>query len=193
MSFGVQKFSQALQIDYYNDCIFYIVEKDFTAETGDPNGTRTGGNSIYKLINVGDRFFDDEIHRDLNHTKAGTVAMVNHGENLNASEFYITLSDELNMLDGKHTVFGEVVEGFDTLTVINTVEVDEDCKAVRDGIKIIYTMKTHSKTYSTSVKKMEKEIAYLVENIEEQCSIKECDMTLAHRNQWNLILDKEII
>ncbi|OIT18707.1 peptidyl-prolyl cis-trans isomerase cyp59, partial [Nicotiana attenuata] len=49
------------------------------------------------------RFFGDEIHLDLKHSKMGTVAMVSAGENLNASQFYITLRDDLDYLDGKHT------------------------------------------------------------------------------------------
>jgi peptidyl-prolyl cis-trans isomerase-like 4 len=50
------------------------------------------------------RFFEDEIHPKLKHSKKGTVAMASGGENLNASQFYITLRDELDYLDEKHTV-----------------------------------------------------------------------------------------
>ncbi|KAL2934621.1 Peptidyl-prolyl cis-trans isomerase CYP59 [Bienertia sinuspersici] len=56
------------------------------------------------------RFFKDEINPDLNHSKTGTVAMASAGKNLNASQFYITLRDDLGYLDEKHTVFGQVVE-----------------------------------------------------------------------------------
>ncbi|KAJ8532650.1 hypothetical protein K7X08_012573 [Anisodus acutangulus] len=69
------------------------------------------------------RFFGDEIHLDLKHSKMGTVAMASAGENLNASQFYITLRD-LDYLNGKHTVFGEIAEGQETLNRINEAYVD---------------------------------------------------------------------
>ncbi|KAL5977212.1 cytochrome P450 monooxygenase 59 [Asimina triloba] len=66
-----------------------MVQKDFTAQTGDPAGKGTGGDSVYKFL-YGDqaRFFGDEIHPDLTHSKIGTVAMASAGENLNASQGY---------------------------------------------------------------------------------------------------------
>ncbi|KAK3042598.1 hypothetical protein RJ639_000850 [Escallonia herrerae] len=92
------------RIKYYNGCLFHTVQKDFTAQTGDPTGTGSGGDSVYKFL-YGDqaRFFGDEIHLDLKHSKKGTVAMASAGENLNASQFYFTLRDDLDYLDGKHT------------------------------------------------------------------------------------------
>ncbi|GJX98667.1 peptidyl-prolyl cis-trans isomerase CYP59, partial [Tanacetum coccineum] len=124
---------------YYNGCLFHTVQKDFTAQTGDPTGTGTGGDSIYKFL-YGDqaRFFGDEIHLDLKHTKMGTVAMANAGENLNASQFYITLRDDLDYLDGKKTVFGEVVEGLETLARINEAYVDDKNRPYKN-IRIKHT------------------------------------------------------
>ncbi|KAM1394877.1 hypothetical protein ACFX1Q_030638 [Malus domestica] len=63
-------------------------KKDFTAQTGDLTGTGSGGYSTYKFL-YGDqvRFFKDEIHLDVKHSKIGTVAMASVGENLNASQF----------------------------------------------------------------------------------------------------------
>ncbi|KAG4395634.1 hypothetical protein GLYMA_19G004200v4 [Glycine max] len=84
------------------------------------------------------RFFSDEIHIDLKHSKTGTVAMASAGENLNASQFYITLRDDLDYLDGKHTVFGEVAEGFETLTRINEAYVDEKGRPYKN-IRIKHT------------------------------------------------------
>ncbi|KOM25556.1 hypothetical protein LR48_Vigan118s000600 [Vigna angularis] len=100
-----KNFLKLCKIKYYNGCLFHTVQKDFTAQTGDPTGTGTGGDSVYKFL-YGDqaRFFSDEIHIDLKHSKTGTVAMASAGENLNASQFYITLRDDLDYLDGKHTV-----------------------------------------------------------------------------------------
>ncbi|EOA13397.1 hypothetical protein CARUB_v10026436mg [Capsella rubella] len=120
-----KNFLKLCKIKYYNGCLFHTVQKDFTAQTGDPTGTGAGGDSIYKFL-YGEhaRFFGDEIHLDLNHSKTGTVAMASGGENLNASQFYFTLRDDLEYLDGKHTVFGKIAEGFDTLTRINEAYVD---------------------------------------------------------------------
>ncbi|CAA7027404.1 unnamed protein product [Microthlaspi erraticum] len=120
-----KNFLKLCKIKYYNGCLFHTVQKDFTAQTGDPTGTGVGGDSIYKFL-YGEqaRFFGDEIHLDLKHSKTGTVAMASGGENLNASQFYFTLRDDLDYLDGKHTVFGEIAEGFETLTRINEAYVD---------------------------------------------------------------------
>ncbi|CAH9073647.1 unnamed protein product [Cuscuta epithymum] len=121
-----KNFLKLCKIKYYNGCLFHTVQKDFTAQTGDPTGTGSGGDSVYKFL-YGEqaRFFGDEIHLDLKHSKKGTIAMASAGENLNASQFYVTLRDDLDYLDGKHTVFGELAEGIDTLDRINESFVDE--------------------------------------------------------------------
>ncbi|KAG1675768.1 hypothetical protein FOA52_012424 [Chlamydomonas sp. UWO 241] len=110
----------------YNNCVFLNVQRDFIAQTGDPTNTGTGGSSIYGLM-YGEqaRFFDDEIRPHLRHTKKGVVAMASGGTGLNASQFYITLADKLTSLDEKHTVFGQVAEGFDVLDRINDAFIDE--------------------------------------------------------------------
>lgn len=134
-----KNFLKLCKIKYYNGCLFHTVQKDFTAQTGDPTGTGSGGDSIYKFL-YGDqaRFFNDEIHLDLKHSKTGTVAMASAGENLNASQFYFTLRDDLDYLDEKHTVFGEVAEGLDTLTRINEAYMDEKGRPFKN-IRIKHT------------------------------------------------------
>ncbi|KAL9230832.1 hypothetical protein vseg_006130 [Gypsophila vaccaria] len=134
-----KNFLKLCKIKYYNGCLFHTVQKDFTAQTGDPTGSGSSGDSIYKFI-YGDqaRFFKDEIHPDLKHLKMGTVAMASAGENLNASQFYITLRDDLDYLDEKHTVFGEVAEGHDTLLRINEAYVDDSGRPFKN-IRIKHT------------------------------------------------------
>ncbi|KAK8581589.1 hypothetical protein V6N13_144606 [Hibiscus sabdariffa] len=134
-----KNFLKLCKVKYYNGCLFHTVQKDFTAQTGDPTGTGSGGDSVYKFL-YGDqaRFFSDEIHLDLKHSKTGTVAMASAGENLNASQFYFTLRDDLDYLDGKHTVFGEVGEGFETLTRINEAYVDDKNRPYKN-IRIKHT------------------------------------------------------
>ncbi|KAM7268508.1 hypothetical protein ACFE04_010674 [Oxalis oulophora] len=132
-------FLKLCKINYYNGCLFHTVQKDFAAQTGDPTATGSGGHSIYKFL-YGDqaRFFNDEIHVDLKHLKTGTLAMASAGQNLNASQFYVTLRDNLDYLDGKHTVFGEVAEGLETLTRINDAYVDEKSRPFKN-IRIKHT------------------------------------------------------
>ncbi|CAM6129617.1 unnamed protein product [Calypogeia fissa] len=121
-----KNFLKLCKMKYYNNCLFHDVKKDFIAQTGDPTGKGSGGDSVYKFL-YGDqaRFFNDEFHPKLTHEKIGTVAMASAGENLNASQFYITLRAGLDYLDGKHTVFGEVAEGLDTLMRISEAYVDD--------------------------------------------------------------------
>ncbi|XP_020572344.1 peptidyl-prolyl cis-trans isomerase CYP59 isoform X2 [Phalaenopsis equestris] len=126
---------------YYNGCLFHTVEKGFMAQTGDRTGTGKGGDSVYKFL-YGEqaRFFDDEIHPDLKHSKMGTVAMASAGENCNASQFYITLRDDIDYLDGKHTVFGivEEKESIDCLAKMNETYVDSNGRPFKD-IRIKHT------------------------------------------------------
>ncbi|XBI15484.1 hypothetical protein VPH35_057896 [Triticum aestivum] len=94
-----KNFLKLCKIKYYNGCLFHKVERDFLAHTGDPTGIGTGGDSVYKILHGDqDRFFDDEFRPDLRHSKAGTVAMAG------GSQFYFTLRDGVDGLDGKHTV-----------------------------------------------------------------------------------------
>ncbi|KAI5017272.1 hypothetical protein ZWY2020_037650 [Hordeum vulgare] len=84
------------------------------------------------------RFFNDEIRPELRHSKTGTIAMASAGENCNASQFYITLRDDVDYLDYKHTVFGTVAEGLATLTKINEAYVDDKGRPFKD-IRIKHT------------------------------------------------------
>ncbi|KAJ0980785.1 hypothetical protein J5N97_009040 [Dioscorea zingiberensis] len=136
-----KNFLKLCKMKYYNGCLFHKVEKDFLAQTGDRTGTGTGGESLYKFL-YGDqaRFFEDEIYPDLKHSKTGTVAMASAGKNCNASQFYFTLRDDLDYLDGKHTVFGvvEEKEGLDTLAKINEAYADDKGRPFKD-IRIKHT------------------------------------------------------
>uniref|UniRef100_A0A7N6A7N8 Peptidyl-prolyl cis-trans isomerase n=1 Tax=Anabas testudineus TaxID=64144 RepID=A0A7N6A7N8_ANATE len=104
-------FLKLCKIKYYNYCLIHNVQRDFIVQTGDPTGTGRGGESIYsKLYGDQARFFDAEKAPRIKHRKKGTVSMVNNGNDQHGSQFLITTGENLDYLDGVHTVFGEVTE-----------------------------------------------------------------------------------
>ncbi|NER10812.1 Peptidyl-prolyl cis-trans isomerase (rotamase)-cyclophilin family [Muriicola jejuensis] len=109
---------------YYDGVLFHRVMEDFMIQGGDPTGTRMG--------NPGYRF-KDEIVDSLRHDRAGVLSMANGGPKTNGSQFFITLKPT-PWLDGKHTVFGEVVEGMDVVDSIGIVETDERDKPLVDVV-----------------------------------------------------------
>ncbi|KAL0019443.1 hypothetical protein WJX79_010976 [Trebouxia sp. C0005] len=121
-----KNFLKLCKIKYYNNVLFHNVQSNFIVQTGDPTGTGRGGDSVYGLMH-GDqaRFFADELREHLKHKAKGMVAMASGGKETNASQFYITTGLELDSLDGKHTIFGEVSEGLDVLQQIDEAFVDD--------------------------------------------------------------------
>ena len=94
--------------EYYDNTIFHRVIKDFMAQAGDPTGTGRGGPGYS---------FRDEFGAGLKHNKPGILSMANAGPNTNGSQFFIT-HVPTPWLDGKHAIFGEVVNGLDVLLSI---------------------------------------------------------------------------
>jgi len=102
--------------NYYDGCKIHRNIKDFLMQTGDPTGTGKGGASIW-----GGKF-GDEISPHLRHSQRGIVSMANGGPNTNGSQFFITYKRHPS-LDGKYTIFGRVIDGFETLDYIEKVPV----------------------------------------------------------------------
>ena len=125
------------------------VSKDFLAQTGDPTATGVGGESIWSHIasqskpegsepDLSLRYFEPEIVPRLKHTEKGTVSMAvapsieGMQKGGCGSQFFVTLADGIEYLDGRHAVFGRVVEGLDTLDKLNEVFTDEDGRPFKD-------------------------------------------------------------
>ncbi|KAL9116002.1 MAG: hypothetical protein Q9227_000370 [Pyrenula ochraceoflavens] len=119
------------------------VQKGFTFQTGDPLGPDSaesdGGSSIWGLINgPSKKTFPIQLDPKLKHIDKGTVSMATVSSSadpdnrLAGSQFIVTLSENLDYLDGKAAIFGAVVEGFDTLGKINDAFVDSNGRPLKD-------------------------------------------------------------
>jgi len=121
----VANFVNLAKRGFYNGLNFHRVIPDFMIQGGCPKGTGSGGPG-YK--------FEDETNNGLKHER-GVLSMANAGPNTNGSQFFIT-HVKTNWLDGKHTVFGKVVEGLDTVDAvkqgdkIKSLKIDGDAAAV---------------------------------------------------------------
>ena len=110
----VENFVGLILQGYYDGIIFHRVIDNFMIQGGDPTGSGSGGTSYFGGS------FEDEFHGDLMHNSPGILSMANAGPNTNGSQFFITLVPT-PWLDGKHSIFGKVINGMDVVESIGKV------------------------------------------------------------------------
>jgi peptidyl-prolyl cis-trans isomerase B (cyclophilin B) len=114
----VENFEKLCEKKFYDGLAFHRVIADFMVQGGCPQGTGSGGPGYS---------FEDEFHPDLKHDGPGILSMANSGPNSNGSQFFIT-HVATSHLDGKHSVFGRVIEGQD---IVDAIVQGDEMKTVR--------------------------------------------------------------
>lgn len=133
-------FLKLCKMKYYNYNLFHTIRSGFIAQTGDPSGEGSGGQSIWGILEGPQkRFFSGEKMPKIRHTDAGLLSMVCTDDMMVGSQFFITLAPDLDSLDGTHCVIGEVTEGHEVLTKLNEVICDETHRPYRD-VRITHTV-----------------------------------------------------
>ena len=117
----VDNFVKLARDGFYDRLIFHRVIPDFMIQGGDPTGTGSGGPGYS---------FEDEFNE--HKVERGALAMANAGPNTNGSQFFIVTADACPWLDGKHTVFGKVTNGMDTVDAISNLSRDAGDKPDED-------------------------------------------------------------
>jgi peptidyl-prolyl cis-trans isomerase B (cyclophilin B) len=117
----VENFRKLAADGFYDGLVFHRVIRDFMIQGGCPDGTGMGGPGYT---------FEDEFNP--NKVIRGALAMANAGPNTNGSQFYNVTTPTAEWLDGKHTVFGKVIEGMDIVDAIETSPTDGHDKPLED-------------------------------------------------------------
>jgi peptidylprolyl isomerase len=118
-------FKKLVEEGFYDGVIFHRIIDGFMLQGGDPTGTGTGGPGY----NIKDEFTNTA----LDENNRGTLSMANAGPNTGGSQFFINLVNN-NFLDGKHPVFGKVVEGLDVMDAIAKVQTNGQDKPLQDVV-----------------------------------------------------------
>jgi peptidyl-prolyl cis-trans isomerase B (cyclophilin B) len=119
----VENFRKLAADGFYDGLIFHRVIPDFMIQGGCPEGTGTGGPGYT---------FEDEIND--HKVVRGALAMANAGPNTNGSQFFVVTAEEAPWLDGKHTVFGRVSDGMDSVGAIESTPTDAGDRPAEDQV-----------------------------------------------------------
>jgi len=120
-----ENFTKLVEKGYYDGIIFHRVIKNFMIQGGDPTGTGMGGESVWG------KPFEDEFKDGVVFDRPGILAMANAGPKTNGSQFFIT-TVPTPWLNGHHTIFGEVVSGYDVVQKIEAVAVGSQDKPLQE-------------------------------------------------------------
>lgn len=120
-----ENFVKLIEQGYYNGIIFHRVIPGFMIQGGDPTGTGMGGKSFFG------KPFEDECVPQVSFHKKGLLAMANAGPGTNGSQFFITTA-ATPWLHMHHTIFGEVVDGYDVVESIEKVATDANDKPLKN-------------------------------------------------------------
>jgi len=127
----VENFVKLASEGFYDGVRFHRVIKDFMIQSGDPL-TKDLNQKMYWGTGDPGYKFADEFGDGLSNV-AGTISMANSGPNTNGSQFFINVGDN-TFLDGKHAVFGKVIEGMDVVTKIENTATGQNDQPVEDMI-----------------------------------------------------------
>ncbi|KAG6590900.1 putative peptidyl-prolyl cis-trans isomerase [Phytophthora cinnamomi] len=125
---------------HFKGCKFHRIIKNFVVQGGDfTTGDGTGGQSIYRGTPHGDLWGNFKDEKFMHHDDVGLLSMANAGKNTNGSQFFITTKANLTNLDGKHVVFGEVIEGLDVVDAMQNVQVSKgnSCPLPENEVAIV--------------------------------------------------------
>ncbi len=120
-----ENFRKLVEKGYYDGIIFHRVINNFMIQGGDPTGTGRGGESIWG------KPFEDEVKKEVTFDKKGILAMANAGPNTNGSQFFITTA-KTPWLNMRHTIFGEVISGYDVVEKIENTKTGAMDKPVEE-------------------------------------------------------------
>lgn len=120
-----ENFEKLVAKGYYDGLIFHRVIKGFMIQGGDPTGTGRGGESIWESP------FEDEVTSSVQFDKPGILAMANAGPNTNGSQFFITTA-KTPWLNMRHTIFGLVTSGYETVSAIENTPVDSSDRPISE-------------------------------------------------------------
>jgi len=124
-----ENFLGLVEKKYYDGVVFHRIIKNFMIQGGDPTGTGAGGSSFWG------KEFEDEFSANVKFDKPGLLAMANRGPGTNGSQFFITTA-ATPWLNSRHTIFGEVTEGYNIVKKMEAVRTDARDRPV-EPVKIL--------------------------------------------------------